>query len=86
MKIYIDTNDRWVGWYIGEDHHYILLLPCVVIRINRKRGDDICPHCGHEWDFHDVSLPHGDDYSCKKVIEPNYMGGHCDCEKYRDDE
>lgn len=36
MKIYIDTNDWWIGYYRGPNHHYIILIPTVVIRFNRK--------------------------------------------------
>jgi len=36
MKIYIDTRYWWVGWYRGPEHHYICLLPCIVIRADRK--------------------------------------------------
>jgi hypothetical protein len=32
MKIYIDTDDRWVGVYKGSHHWYLCLLPTVVIR------------------------------------------------------
>lgn len=35
MKIYIDKNDWWVGYYRGENSHYVCLLPCVVIRWRR---------------------------------------------------
>jgi hypothetical protein len=40
MKIYIDTHDWWIGWYRGETHHYLCLLPTVVIRLNRRHGGD----------------------------------------------
>lgn len=35
-KVYIDSNDWWVGYYRGPNHHYVLLLPTVVIRWRRK--------------------------------------------------
>lgn len=35
MKIYIDTNDWWIGYYRGDTHHYACPLPCLVIRWNR---------------------------------------------------
>jgi hypothetical protein len=35
-KVYIDTADWWVGWYRGPGHHYVCLLPCVVIRWKRR--------------------------------------------------
>lgn len=33
---YIDTNDWWIGYYRGPNHHYICLLPTVVIRFTRR--------------------------------------------------
>lgn len=36
MKIYIDANDWWIGYYRSERHHYVCLLPTVVIRWKRK--------------------------------------------------
>jgi hypothetical protein len=36
MKIYLDNRDWWVGWYRGTEHHYICLLPCIVLRVTRK--------------------------------------------------
>jgi hypothetical protein len=37
LKVYIDTNDWWVGYYRGDTHHYICPLPTVVVRWNRSR-------------------------------------------------
>lgn len=36
MKVYIDKNDHWVGHYLGPNHHYVCLLPMIVIRWQRK--------------------------------------------------
>jgi hypothetical protein len=30
MKIYLDANDWWIGWY------RVCLLPCIVIRWQRR--------------------------------------------------
>lgn len=31
--VYVDTNDRWIGWYPAKDGtHYVCPLPCLVIR------------------------------------------------------
>ena len=35
VKVYIDTNDWWIGVYRGPNHWYICPLPCIVIRLNR---------------------------------------------------
>jgi hypothetical protein len=37
-RIYFDFNDWWIGYYRGETHHYVCLLPSLVIRFNRRRG------------------------------------------------
>ncbi len=36
LKIYIDTNDWWLGYYRGPSHHYVCLLPTLVIRWARR--------------------------------------------------
>lgn len=36
-KVYVEPRDWWVGYYRGDDHHYVCLLPCVVLRWNRRR-------------------------------------------------
>lgn len=36
MDIYQDMNDWWVGYYRGATHHYVCLLPTIVIRWDRK--------------------------------------------------
>jgi hypothetical protein len=38
VKIYVDWNDWWVGLYRGPNHRYICPLPCLVIRIPRKKA------------------------------------------------
>lgn len=38
MRIYIDTADWWIGWYRGPNHHYVCVIPTVVIRWVRKAG------------------------------------------------
>jgi hypothetical protein len=38
IRIYIDLDDWWVGYYRGPCFHYICILPTVVIRWGRK-GD-----------------------------------------------
>lgn len=35
-KLYIDTHDWWIGYYRGDAHHYICVLPCVVLRLDRS--------------------------------------------------
>jgi hypothetical protein len=34
--IYVDTDDRWIGHYKGPNHHYLCLLPMLVLRWNRR--------------------------------------------------
>ena len=36
MKVYIDTNDWWLGYYRGPNHHYVCPFFTVVIRWDRK--------------------------------------------------
>lgn len=36
MKVYIEPRDWWVGYYRGDEHHYVCPLPTVVIRWDRK--------------------------------------------------
>lgn len=37
VRVYFDFNDWWVGYYRGPNHHYICLLPTLVIRVMNKR-------------------------------------------------
>jgi hypothetical protein len=36
MSVYIEPRDWWIGYYRGDTHHYVCLLPCVVIRWERR--------------------------------------------------
>ena len=36
MRLYIDTADWWIGYYRGSRHHYVCLVPTVVIRWDRR--------------------------------------------------
>ena len=36
VKVYIDKADWWIGYYRGPNHHYVCVLPTVVIRWPRK--------------------------------------------------
>lgn len=36
IRIYRDPDDWWVGYYRGPKHHYVCLLPTVVIRWPRR--------------------------------------------------
>jgi hypothetical protein len=36
MKVYFDFRDWWIGYYKGDSHHYVCLLPTLVIRWDRK--------------------------------------------------
>jgi hypothetical protein len=37
VSVYFEPADRWVGYYRGDEHHYVCLLPCVVIRWPRRQ-------------------------------------------------
>lgn len=36
LRVYIDLADWWIGYYRGPNHHYVLLIPTVVIRWRRR--------------------------------------------------
>lgn len=36
LKIYRDNNDWWIGYYRGTKQHYIILIPIIVIRFDRR--------------------------------------------------
>lgn len=36
MKVYLEPRDVWVGYFRGDSHHFVCLLPCVVIRWRRR--------------------------------------------------
>lgn len=38
--VYIDTDDQWVGRYRSPRHNYFCPLPCVVVRVPRRRPND----------------------------------------------
>jgi len=40
LKIYRDNNDWWVGWYRGPNHHYVILIPTIVIRWEKTLSND----------------------------------------------
>lgn len=41
VRIYVDFRDWWIGYYRGDEHHYVCVLPCLVIRWPRgARADD----------------------------------------------
>lgn len=37
VRVYLEPRDWWIGYYRGDDHHYVCPLPCVVIRWKRRR-------------------------------------------------
>jgi hypothetical protein len=39
IRIYVDRADWWIGYYRGTDHHYVCLVPTVVIRWRRRRAE-----------------------------------------------
>jgi hypothetical protein len=36
MKLYFDSRDWWIGYFRGEDHHYVCLIPTLVFRWERR--------------------------------------------------
>jgi hypothetical protein len=44
LKVYFDFHDWWIGYYKGESHHYVCVIPTFVIRwvrlcaVNRDAG------------------------------------------------
>lgn len=36
-SVYVDTADWWIGYYRGDRHHYVCLLPCIVISWPRRQ-------------------------------------------------
>lgn len=82
MKVYIDTNDWWIGYYRGEHYHFICPLPTVVIRWNRKPpcscarcspsyiGFRVCALCGNK------RCPHAADHRlvCTRSNESGQPG------------
>ena len=41
LSVYIDVRDWWIGYYRGPNHHYVCILPLIVIRWKRFRDDEI---------------------------------------------
>jgi hypothetical protein len=37
MRIELNWNDWWIGYYHGSERHYVCLVPCVVISWERQR-------------------------------------------------
>lgn len=35
VKVYLDLRDWWIGYYRGDTHHYVCVLPTLVIRWSR---------------------------------------------------
>jgi hypothetical protein len=36
LAVYLEPRDWWIGYYRGTSHHYVCVLPCLVIRWNRR--------------------------------------------------
>jgi hypothetical protein len=36
INIYFDFRDWWVGYYRGDHHHFVCLIPTLVIRWPRR--------------------------------------------------
>ena len=43
VKVYLDFNDWWIGYYRGDTHHYVCPLPTVVIRWRRRHRETARP-------------------------------------------
>lgn len=37
VEVYVEPRDWWVGYYRGERHHYVCMLPTLVTRWPRLR-------------------------------------------------
>lgn len=37
VKVYVEPRDVWVGYFRGDDHHYVCPMPCLVIRWDRRK-------------------------------------------------
>lgn len=35
VKIYFEPRDVWIGYYRGDNHHYVCPLPTLVVRWRR---------------------------------------------------
>jgi hypothetical protein len=49
MSIYFDFRDWWIGYYRGDNHHYVCPLPTVVIRWRRRPPADQAWFWTPEW-------------------------------------
>lgn len=36
MRLYFDARDWWVGYFRGDDRHYVCLLPTLVLSWPRR--------------------------------------------------
>lgn len=36
VYFHVNLRDWWVGYYRSDDHHYVCLLPCLVIKWCRR--------------------------------------------------
>jgi hypothetical protein len=32
LKVYVEPRDWWIGYFRGDEYHYVCPLPCVVVR------------------------------------------------------
>lgn len=39
LRLYVACRDWWVGYYRGDGHHYVCLLPTIVLRWKRRRKE-----------------------------------------------
>lgn len=37
VSVYVDWRDWWIGLYRAEEHLYVCVLPCLVVRIWRAK-------------------------------------------------
>jgi hypothetical protein len=37
VEVYFDFRDWWVGYYRGDQHHYVCVIPTLVVRWRRYR-------------------------------------------------
>lgn len=43
-RIYFDFNDWWIGYYRGPNHHYICVLPTLVLCVPNKNERTFHPY------------------------------------------
>jgi hypothetical protein len=82
VKVYIEPNDWWIGYYRGDSHHYVCPLPCIVIRWDRKPPCS-CAKCSPDYAWFRVCAvcgnkrcPHAADHrnACTGSNEPGQKG------------